>query len=264
MSALPKPETSSSITPLEVKPLAHCMADAYWRALKAEAEGRIGGLRSVRYEKQQLLDASPANLEWRELSYVEQTEPGAGFEVYDHIKQAAWDDLESGQRAADVVASGIIRPWPRARYLALRESFIADWKPTGSMETRLIEMLAQLYTEYEHWMEISVQRAAVDCEQQRCQIKERGKWKAVTLTGEADLQQAADMADKFNRLFLRTLRQLVNLRRLAVPILINNPEQVNIATDGGQQANVVKKAKKKKVKARGAVTARGRRLQAVK
>ena len=49
-----------------------------------------------------------------------------------------------------------MRPWIKTSYLALRESFIADWKPTGSIEVRLIEMMAQLYTSYEHWMALSV------------------------------------------------------------------------------------------------------------
>ncbi len=260
MSALPKLESSSSITPLEVKPLAHCMADAYWRALKADAEGRIGGLFHARHDKQELLDARPEGIDWHELSYAEQNEPGAGLEVYDHIKQDACDELESGQRAANIVESAF-RPWVRAQFLALRESFITDWQPKGSMELRLIEMLAQLYSAYEYWMQMAVQRAAVECEIETYKIRENGKWRSMSVDGNAEMQQAADMADKFNRLFLRTLRQLRDLRRYAVPILINNPEQVNIAAEGGQQVNVQKKGKKKTVKARGVG---GRRLQAVK
>jgi len=242
MSTLNKPEISNTLAELKIEPLAHRMADAYWRALKAEAEGRINGLRHALREKEQLLDASPANLEWRDLSYAEQTEPGSGFEVYDHILKAARIDLESGERAADVVGSAIMRPWAKARYFALRESFIEDWKPTGSIETRLIDMMAQLYTEYEHWMELSVQRAAIDCEQERYQVKERGKWRVISVAGDAEVNKAAEMADRFNRLFLRTLRQLRDLRRFVVPVTINNPQQVNIAADGGQQVNVQAKS----------------------
>ncbi len=264
MSAQIKPETSTALTEAEIKPLAHRLADAYWRALKADAEGRVNGLRYALRDKQQLFDASPAQLEWRDLSYAEQLGPGAGLEVYSHIKRAACDDLESGERAADVVASSITRPWIRARYLVLRESFIADWQPTGSIETRLIEMMAQLYTAYEHWMELSVQRVEIECEEERIQIEMRGKWRPVALNGDGDAQQAAEMADRYNRLFLRTLRQLRDLRRYAVPVTINNPQQVNIAADGGQQTNVVKKGKKKEAKVRGAVLPSARRIRAVK
>jgi hypothetical protein len=42
-----------------------------------------------------------------------------------------------------------------------------------------------------------------------------------------------------------TLRQMRELRRYQVPVKINNPKQVNIAADGGQQVNVQSKSKKK-------------------
>src|SRR5262245_14720423 len=53
------------------------------------------------------------------------------------------------------------------------------------------------------------------------------------------IEHAMQMMDRYNRLFLRTLRQLRDLRRYSVPITINNPQQVNIAADGGQQLNTV-------------------------
>lgn len=246
MSARIKPETSTALTEAEIKPLAHRLADAYRRALKSDAAGHANGLRHALRDKQQLFDASPAQLDWRDLSNAEQHESGAGFEGYNHIKQAACDDLESGERAADVVASSLTRPWIRARYLVLRESFIADWKPTGSIETRLIEMMAQLYTAYEHWMELSVQRVEIECQEEHLQIEMRGKWRPVALNGDGDAQQAAEMADRYNRLFLRTLRQLRDLRRYVVPVTINNPQQVNIAADGGQQVNVQKSKRRVK------------------
>jgi len=245
MSTKFKPEPTTALTEREIAPLAHRLAESYWLALKAEAEGRVNGLRHALRDKQQLLNASPASLEWRDLSYTEQLEPGAGFEVYDHIKQAAHDELESGDRAAEVIASSMTRPWIKARYLALRESFIADWKPTGSIETRLIEMMAQLYTAYEHWMELSVQRVAFECQEERYQIETRGKWRAVSVNGDVHAQQAAEMADRYNRLFLRTLRQLRDLRRYVAPVTIHNPQQVNIAAEGGQQVNVRQSRKRK-------------------
>lgn len=166
-------KSADTLPELEVTSVAPIMADAYWRALKAEAEGRIGGLRHALRDKQQLLDTMPVVIEWHDLSYAEQNEPGSAPEVYAHIKQLARDHLESGQRAAEIVASELMRPWIKASYLALRESFIADWKPTGSIEVRLIEMMAQLYTSYEHWMALSVQRVAFDHEQEHYKIKER-------------------------------------------------------------------------------------------
>ena len=43
------------------------------------------------------------------------------------------------------------------------------------------------------------------------------------------------MAERWNRVFLRTLRALRDLRRYAPTVMIQNAEQVNI---GGQQLNL--------------------------
>jgi hypothetical protein len=48
------------------------------------------------------------------------------------------------------------------------------------------------------------------------------------------MEQAAAMVDRFNRLHLRTLRQLRDLRRSSQQIVIHQPGQVNI---GQRQVN---------------------------
>ncbi len=48
------------------------------------------------------------------------------------------------------------------------------------------------------------------------------------------------MADRFNRLFLRTLRALRDLRRYAPSVTVQHAGQVNI---GGQQVNVAGEVK---------------------
>ncbi|HKA22079.1 MAG TPA: hypothetical protein VKN18_27625 [Blastocatellia bacterium] len=121
-----------------------------------------------------------------------------------------------------------MRPRIQPSYLALRESFIADWQPTGSIEVRLIGMMAQRYTAHEHWLALSVQRVSFDYQQEHYRIKENGKWRVMSVAADPDINQAAGMADSFNRLFLRTLRQLRDLRRHNLPVMINNPQQVNI------------------------------------
>lgn len=70
--------------------------------------------------------------------------------------------------------------------------------------------------------------------------KEEEKWLPPRLSAAETVENAMAMADRFNRLYLRTLRQMRDLRRFSVPVTINNPKQVNIAADGGQQVNAVK------------------------
>jgi hypothetical protein len=58
------------------------------------------------------------------------------------------------------------------------------------------------------------------------------------------------MADRFNRMFLRTLRQMRDLRRYGTPVVIQNAGQVNVAANGGQQVNVQKKLRSRRDKKR--------------
>ena len=53
------------------------------------------------------------------------------------------------------------------------------------------------------------------------------------------------MADRYQRAFQRTLRAMRDLRRYSTPVTINNPQQVNIAGEGGQQVNVAKEERQK-------------------
>lgn len=66
-------------------------------------------------------------------------------------------------------------------------------------------------------------------------IKAEGYWQPPRLGTAEALEQSAAMADRFNRLFLRTLRALRDLRRYAGPVIVQRAAQVNV---GAQQVNV--------------------------
>ena len=65
--------------------------------------------------------------------------------------------------------------------------------------------------------------------------KEEAKWQPPRLSSSMAIDQAAGMLDRFNRMFMRTLRQLRDLRRYTV--VIQSADQVNI---GQQQVNVAR------------------------
>jgi hypothetical protein len=46
------------------------------------------------------------------------------------------------------------------------------------------------------------------------------------------------MADRWQTMYFRAIRNLRDWRRYTPQVTINNPQQVNIASDGGQQINV--------------------------
>jgi len=83
------------------------------------------------------------------------------------------------------------------------------------------------YQEWKQWQK----------ELQAAKSWQEGYWFPPYVSEERAIEHAVQMADRFNRIFMRTLRHLRDLRRYS-PLTINNPNQVNIAADGGQQVNV--------------------------
>jgi predicted transcriptional regulator len=67
-------------------------------------------------------------------------------------------------------------------------------------------------------------------------VKENGEWQRPRLDVSDAIEEAARMVDRFNRMVLRTLRALRDLRRYTPNVIVQNAGQVNVAE---QQVNVV-------------------------
>ena len=68
-----------------------------------------------------------------------------------------------------------------------------------------------------------------------CLEQEEGCWKPARQTDAEAIDHAAAMMDRFNSIFLRSLRALCDLRRYSGPVIVQNAGQLNV---GGQQLNV--------------------------
>ena len=90
-------------------------------------------------------------------------------------------------------------------------------------------MIAQAYTNYLTWMG----RLTVD--EISNNAKRDSYWQPPRLTAVEAMNQSAAMADRFHRMFMRTLRALRDLRRYSPAVIVQNAGQVNV---GGQQVNV--------------------------
>lgn len=197
---------------------------------------------------QRILGDSVDQLTWEELTRVFNHLPGFVGTVWQLVKDEASKEFEEGHRAAAVfeTAEWQHSPWKRAQFLAIRESFVEGWKPKDGIEMAMIDSMAISHCKYLHWSEIANQRETIETDRRKLdeerRIAEVGRahWLPPRM-GEAEaIEHAIRMADSYNRVFLRTLRQLRDLRRYSMPVTINNPAQVNIAADGGQQVNAVK------------------------
>jgi hypothetical protein len=203
-----------------------------------------------------LLSLPLESLNFVDLIELHSLAPRAAEWFWERAKHEGRAEFESGHLAANITFPvGYMKGlWNIARYLGLRESFIDDWQPKGGIEIALIDMMAQTYFQWQYWLEQTVKRSETQPREEHHAYKEwkrhqqemakmkswdSGYWFPSYVTEQQDIEHAVQMADRFNRIFMRTLRQLRDLRRYS-PVTINNPNQVNIAADGGKQINVNK------------------------
>ena len=194
------------------------------------------------------------NLSFADLLQLYSFAPRVAEGFWEKVKKEGRAEFESGHLAANITfPEGYMKQlWNIARYLGVRESFIDDWNPQGGIEIAMIDMLTQSYFQWQYWLEQTVKRSETrpreehhayqEWKQSNQSTKnarswESGYWFPSYVSEQQDIEHAVQMADTFNRTFMRILRQLRDLRRYS-PVTINHPNQVNIATDGGQQLNV--------------------------
>lgn len=196
----------------------------------------------------QIEKTSLESLSWWQISILFGRDQQQAERIWKLLKQEARKEFLSGHRIASTNegAEWQREPWKRAQFLAIRDGFFEQWKPNGAIELAMIDTMAQAHSEYLFWSEEVHRRSTTDIkiaysqEEEQLYAEARGHW-IPPRVGEKDaIEHAAQMMDRYNRLFLRTLRQLRDLRRYSTPVTINNPQQVNIAADGGQQVNAVK------------------------
>ncbi len=194
------------------------------------------------------------SLNFIDLQKLQAVAPKTAEMFWELVKNEGRKEFESGYLAANITFPvGYMKEvWNIARYLGVRESFIEEWKPKGGIEISLIDMLAQTYFQWQFWMEETVKRSqtrerlphheyAEWMERKGQDAKaygyDDGYWTRPTISEAHALDQAEQMADRWNRMYMRTLRQLRDLRRYST-VMINQPSQVNIANDSGQQINI--------------------------
>ncbi len=105
-------------------------------------------------------------------------------------------------------------------------------------ELALVDQLAQALRRYEKWLATHIMRVRYGMlprVRRQGAPREKYKWVSPRQNEVNATREAADMADRWQKTFLRTVRALRGLRRYASPIVIQNAGQVNVAN---QQVNV--------------------------
>jgi len=233
----------------EVEEIADHLAYAYRRAVNfyireyglspAEAHEKA----NTRWEdaRESLLATPGRQFTWGDYQGLAEIDPALALGKWDTILSEAHASVISGQVAANAVeCSWTSTPWERAQFAGVRNDLSEDWQPRGGIEQTLIDQMAQAYTLQLQWTALLVQRSAFDPvdESQRTKY-DGGRWQPPRVSGAEAVAEAAGMIDRWNRMFLRNLRALRDMRRFAPPVIVNGlGGQVNIAAQGGQQVNV--------------------------
>lgn len=180
-------------------------------------------------------------LSWRDVQEAVVEDPEKATLCVSAVFDAAYGYIESGLYAAEAV--GFKTPFERGQFSVIRQGFKNDWQPRGAVESGLVDMLAQTYVSWQYWLSrsFSIANSEATVTEQTARTRkpydDAGSWQPMRLSYAEQLERATQMADRFQRMYLRTLRHMRDLRRY--PVTINNPVQVNI-NEGGQQVNAVK------------------------
>ena len=110
------------------------------------------------------LENEPAcELSWWELNQLAQVAPERMLRRWEEVKDAARDELQSGQRVASAVLMPVQdSPMDRARYIAIRQELTREWNPRTGIEETLLDLMAQAWVMQLRWQEIATARMLLE------------------------------------------------------------------------------------------------------
>ena len=205
----------------------------------------------------QALPFDPATQEadqvgWWELANLIEQDAERGQALWQRLKDEARGELASGIRASRSLKRPVTsRPYERAQFVAVVEGLRQALGPRDPLEELLLQQMASAYDLHLRWQTVAVQRLETEAWQgerdkrralenmsprERERYQENHGWLPPRLAETDALEQAAMMADRYQRSFLRLMKAFRDNRRLFGSLIVAGG-QVNIA-DGPQQVNV--------------------------
>ncbi|QDU20655.1 hypothetical protein [Urbifossiella limnaea] len=212
--------------------------EKHYRLSRGEALQRAA--ESPADEGERALHGPPDQVSWFDLHALTSTDPDRATARWEEVKRAALDELRTGHRAAVAVETVNDDAWQRAQFLALRAELSAEWQPRNGVERQLIDGMAQAQHGFLTWLRTLTIRTSLESVTNDRRHQDEGKWGPPRQSDADAVEQAATMMDRFNRIFLRTLRALCDMRRHSGPVIVKKGGQMNVAQ---QQVNVVAEPK---------------------
>jgi hypothetical protein len=168
------------------------------------------------------------------LQRVVERNPDAMVAIWDDLQAEARHELESGHRAAQAL-DWQRRPWARAGFLALRDSFRDGTPPATGIEAALIDLAAEAHGDY---LELSQQlhrMLSAEVEIQHDDLGRDGRWRPTHEVTDAAIARVERRADRAHKRLLQTVKMLHDLRRASPTLYVGHDGQINV---GQQQVNL--------------------------
>jgi len=179
-------------------------------------------------------ERAPDQVSWGDLQRLVNYDPHEMTAARAQLRSEAREELASGHRTARALEwNG--RPFDRARFLAIRDSFRETTPPQSGIEAALVETAAAAYSDFlQRTEQVHLQEASeVACE--RDSLERHGSWSPARLSAAQAIEQSAKMAEQAHSRFLRTVKMLHEWQRSSPALYVGTAAQINV---GQQQVNV--------------------------
>jgi hypothetical protein len=197
-------------------------------------EARARAYQPLAGEVERVCHSPPRDVNWFDLEAVARQDHGRALQLWEEVKQAAREEVNSGHRAARALEGGTGRCWDRARFLAVRAQLTEAWRPRDAQEQHLVDQLAQWQTLLWEWQEALGRWAQLLNNGCEAALRSGTAWEAPRLSDAEALERALAKVERLHRLYLRTLQALQARRRLG-SVIVHRAGQVCLAQ---QQVNV--------------------------
>jgi hypothetical protein len=202
----------------------------HWKLSAQDAVDRAGTSDQAAIER--ALTCPPDQVSWSDLNAIESRDPAAAVARWDEIRGAARGEIRSGHRAARSLESASSTCWGRARSLAIIAELSEAWQPRDALEQMLVDQMAVYQAQVWEWQWTFCMYADLADLRERPPPRRQNEREPFRVTALVSMDKAAAMVDRFQDLFLRTLRAL---QGRPGPVVVRRANQVNVAQ---QQMNI--------------------------
>lgn len=180
---------------------------------------------------QRIMSLPAERVHYMDMVKLQAKDPALAAQRWQSVRQRAKEFIRNGENQAHALSpSDEESVWQLAKFMAVRESLAEGCEPRNGIEAELLNQMAQYHLQIMYWTRILNERATRDV---IVEIGIRKKLRPPEMSQAQMIAQAAEMVERFQRLFTRAHRAFQESRK-RMPITVQNAGQINVAE---QQVN---------------------------